>query len=147
MESLVLPATIAVVTTVMKKALEKTGEKLGEKTFKLTDEFLSSLQSKQPETASAIQKSLDSTKPIDYTQAALEVSKLAGKDSKFADTIQALAEVAENEENTNLSKIINEIKDILQSQQPLSQNMNKVADKIAVFNQGIIHDQINNINI
>lgn len=145
MDPLVLAATIAVSTTVMTKALEKTGEKLGERGFELSEKFLKSLKGKSPSTALAIEKA--SQEPLDYGQVALEVSALARKDSGFADTIQTLAAVAEEEENTRLSGTIREIKDVLNFQQPLAQNMTKVAEKIAVFNQGVINNQTNNFTI
>lgn len=144
MDPLSLATAIAVATTVVTKALEKTGEKLGERAFELSERFLKSLRGKSPSTALAIEKA--SQEPLDYGQAALEISALARTDSTFADTIQALAAVAEEEENTKLSGTIQEIKETLNFQQPVSQDVTKViAEKIAVFNQGNVQKQTNNI--
>ena len=145
MDPLVLAAAIAVATTVVTKALEKTGEKLGERTFELSGRFLKSLRGKSPSIALVIDKAPQET--LDYEQAALEISALARTDSAFADTIQALAVVAEEEENTKLSGTIREIKEILKFQQPVAQDVTQViAGKIAVLNQGNVEIQNNNIN-
>lgn len=146
MDPLVLAAAIAVATTVVTKALEKTGEKLGERAFQLSERFLKSLRKKSPSTALAIENA--SQEPLDYGQAALEISDLARADSSFADTIQVLAAVAEEEKNTKLSSAVQDIKETLKSQKSASQDVTKViAEKIAVLNQGPVQNQTNNINI
>ena len=147
MDPLVLAATIAVVTTVITKALEKTGEKLGERTFELGERFLSSLERQSPSTVLAIEKaSREPLDYLDYEQAASEVSELARTDSSFADTIQALAAVAEEEDNTKLSDTIKEIKKALNSRvSNLQGSRITISGKGAVFNQGNVYDQTNNI--
>jgi hypothetical protein len=50
--------------------------------------------------------------------------------------------------NTKLSGTIQEIKETLNFQQPVSQDVTKViAEKIAVFNQGNVQNQTNNITV
>jgi hypothetical protein len=133
MDPLTVAAT-AIAATVMTKALEKTGEKLGEKVFDQSEKFLDSLKLRSPSTASAIQKA--SEEPLDYGLAVLEIEALAKTDNELANTIQVLAEVAEEDPNPKLTEIVQEIVNSIKSQQPTTQNMGKLAEKIGIVVQG-----------
>ncbi|MDB9525235.1 hypothetical protein PN498_04490 [Oscillatoria sp. CS-180] len=133
MEPLTLAAT-AIAATIMTKFWEKTGEKLSEELFEKSEEFYKSLQQKTPETASAIEKLPQNSSA--YGQAVLEVRAIADSDVELVEEMESLAAVAQNEPNEQLQRIIGEILDTLQNQQPTVQNIGKVADKIGLLVQG-----------
>jgi dephospho-CoA kinase len=133
MDPLTVAAT-AIAATVMTKALEKTGEKLGEKVFDRSEKFLNSLKLRSPNTASAIQKAPQ--EPLDYGLAVLEVEALVKTDAELAETVQVLAEAAEEDSNPKLTEIVQEIVNAIKSQQPTTQNMGKLAEKIGLVVQG-----------
>ena len=133
MDPLTVAAT-AIAATVMTKALEKTGEKLGEKVFVQSEKFLDSLRLLSPSTASAIQKA--PKEPLDYGLAVMEIEALAKTDTELADIIQILAEVVEEDSNPKLTEIVQEIVSAINFQQPTTQNVGKLAEKIGLVVQG-----------
>ena len=125
----------AIAVLVATKAFEKTGEKLSESTWNLVSKFLASLRRKDPSTATAIERvaqqpTLAEQQPADFGTAVLidKVEKAATEDLEVRQDVQAIA-------NT------------LQSQPGTIVNMTKLAEKIGVLNQGVIHEQNNTINI
>jgi dephospho-CoA kinase len=133
MDPLTVAAT-AIAATVMTKALEKTGEKLGEKVFDQSEKFLNLLRLRSPSTASAIQKA--SEEALDYGLAVLEVEALAKADTELANTIQILVEVAEEDPNTKLTEIVQEIVNAIKFQQLTTPITGKLAEKIGLVVQG-----------
>ena len=114
----------ALTTLVLTKALEKGGETLGEKTLEQVGRLIQLLRRKSPVTASAIEKvaeqpELAEQQPEDYGEAVLvaQVQEAARADEEIAEAVRALAEA-------------------VQAQPATIQNLEKLAEKIGIVNQG-----------
>lgn len=148
-------AAIVVATVGLTKAWEKTVENVIDPLTKPVGDYLATkvknfwplLKQHAPDTASAIE--LAPQQPLDIGQAVLEVDSAAKANPEFERAVRELAEAAKADPNPEIAEKIKEIEkeaDKLKYQQPTIQNLAKLAEKIATFNQGIINirDQTNN---
>ncbi len=133
MEPLVLAAT-AIVTTIATKFFEKTGEQLSEEVFEKSEQFLTNLKQKAPETASAIAKVPQ--EPLDYGQAVLEVNALAQSDPELETELKRLVAAVQQDPSPTLQQLLQDVNETLKNQQPTVQNVGKLAEKIGMVVQG-----------
>jgi hypothetical protein len=140
-----ITAAIAVSSVVATKALEKTGEKVGEALWDKTGQFLLKLKKQSPHTVTAIEKAPD--QPLDYGKAVLEVESAAKADPEIAQAAQELAAAAKAESNPNLTEVIRDITEALNSQSPTNQTSIETIEKIVNFAQRDINIQSQTVQV
>ena len=138
-------AAIAVGSVIATKALEKTGEKVGEALWDKTGQFLLKLKKQSPHTVIAIEKAPD--QPLDYGKAVLEVESAAKADPEIAQAAQELAAAAKAESNPNLTEVLRDIAEALNSQSPTNQTWIETIEKIVNFAQRDINIQSQTIHV
>jgi hypothetical protein len=138
-------AAIAVGSVIATKTLEKTGEKVGEALWDKTGQFLLKLKKQSPHTVIAIEKAPD--QPLDYGKAVLEVESAAKADPEIAQAAQELAAAAKAESNPNLTEVLRDIAEALNSQSPTNQTWIETIEKIVNFAQGDINIQSQTIHV
>ena len=141
METL-MAAILTVGSIVATKALEKTGEDAGHALFEKTQNFLSSLKKKSPDTLTAIEQA--SQQPLDYGQAVLDVEAAAKENPEIAQTMESLVTATQAEKLPNLKPILQEITQSLKSRSTTSETFN--IEKVLNFAKGDINIQNQNIN-
>ena len=141
------PITVlaAIATIVLQKALEKTSEELGERVLKQSDKLLSTLKTKSPKAASAIELSLE--QPIDYGQVVADIETLIEAEPEVAEIVQELAIAGKQDSNMSLSESsLMELANSLKEQSLESKRDIYLADKIGLVVQGS-SNTIANINL
>ena len=149
MELVSIAAVATTITTIFfTKTLEKAGENLGElisDKAKLLADKLSSKSTKLKGLFGASEES-----PLQIEEAILEVKELAEQDPEIAKEIKEIESAAQKEPNSTFQSEIQRVQqeaNNLIGQQPNIQNLTQLAEKIAVFNQGYIGTQNNEITI
>ena len=148
MESISITAVATAITTIFfTKTLEKTGENLGEFLSNKTTLLVSQLSSKSTRLKGLLESNEEP--PLEIGEAILEVKTIAEQDPEIAKEIKAIESAAKEEPNPKLQSELQQVQleaSKLIGQQPNIQNLTKLAEKIAVLNQGYIGTQNNTFN-
>jgi hypothetical protein len=124
-------AAIAIATLIFTKASEKSGEKLGEAISTQAGKLLQLIKSKSLPKTSAI----ETTQPIDYGQAVLELATAETTDPELAQSVQEL--VAAVQADPKLAQVVSAYAEALRKSQPSTvQNYSNLAEEIKNVFQG-----------
>jgi len=149
MEPISITAVATAITTIFfTKTLEKTGENLGEFLSNKTKLLVRKLSSKSTKLKGLLESNKES--PLEIGEAILQVKTIAEQDPEIAKEIREIESAAQEEQNPKFQSEIQQVKQEainLVGQQPNIQNLTKLAEKIAVLNQGYIENQINTFNL
>lgn len=149
MEPISIATVATAITTIFfTKTLEKTGENLGEFLSKKTNILIRKLSSKSTRLKSLLES--NEKTPLEISEAILEVKAIADQDPEIAKKIKEIESTAQQEQNPKLKSEIQQVQQEaikLVDQQPNIQNLTKLAEKIAVLNQGYIVNQYNTITL
>ena len=148
MEPVSITAVAAAITTIFfTKTIEKTGDNLGEFLSNKTKLLVSKLSSKSTRLRGLLES--NDKPPVENGEAILEVKTIAEQDPEIAKEIRAIESAVQEEPNTKFQSGIQQVKQEaseLFGQQSNIQNLTKLAEKIAVLNQGYIETQNNTFN-
>lgn len=148
MEPVSITAVAAAMTTIFfTKTIEKTGDNLGEFLSNKTKLLVSKLSSKSTRLRGLLES--NEKPPVEIGKAILEVKTIAEQDPEIAKEIRAIESAVQEEPNTKFQSGIQQVKQEaseLFGQQYNIQNLTKLAEKIAVLNQGYIETQNNTFN-
>ena len=151
------PITIAMALAAVlgTKALEKTGENIGQVLWDKSTQLMKYLKQESPNTVTAIEQV--SEQPLDYGRVFLEMQEAAANPD-VARTIQELAAVVEESPHPKLTKIREEMREVLKSLELKNEQNAKisaetikakmVAEKIVSGTRGgIAAEKIDNFSI
>lgn len=139
-----LTVAIALGTIVATKAAEKVGENAGDKLSLAVGKVVTFLKRESPQTAIALESAPE--QPLDYGQAVLELEAIAAERPELQQAIQELTAAAQTEPPSNLSAILQEMSQQLQSQSSQNQISVETIEKILNFAQRDINIQQQTIN-
>lgn len=137
MEAVTLTTVATAIATIFfNKVIETPGENLGQLLWDKTQNLIAKLKGKSDKILGLLEGSQQ--QPLDYGAAVLELKALADNNPELAQAIKELEAEANQESNPEFQQKLKEVReeaDKLQGQEPIIQNLGKLADKINNLNQ------------
>ena len=126
----------AIATILFNKVIETSGENLGQLLWDKMQNLIARLKGQSDKILGFLEGSQQ--QPLDYGAAVLELKALADNNPELAQAIKEVEAAANQESNLEFQQQLKEVREEankLQGQEPIIQNLGKLADKINNLNQ------------